>query len=162
MSGIRNTDQWYPLPRLYIQPEDDRFHILQTQYLERFDNSHYTRYELDMCISGIRDAEHTSHTSPALRNNHPFYWAGFRLFLSCTSLQQEILILYVISGLSQNEIKNLKNYQSHNTVPSHLRGIKKKTSLPQEDPQEERIIIDPYTERYEDESVEEWFERINS
>ena len=151
-------DQWKPLRTIDIRPSDDYFHILQNHYHQRFDESHYTKWELACVVSGIRDA---SIHKPAPTNCHPFYRAGYLLHNLCTERQREILILYVVSGMSQQEIKHIKKYHSHNTVPSFLKAIRKKAIFPN-NKEEEKKIIDTYTGRYEDETVTEWFERMNN
>lgn len=152
---------WSPLKSVNIPPEGRVFHELVKNWEARYESSNrYTPYDLDMCKSGIIDASQTLNNHTVYNND--YYNMSHQLYQDCTATQQEILLLYICSGLTQTQINKLKNFQSASSTFFHLEAIRRKAQKRFSPPSETDMtprIADERTGRYEGESTIDWFNR---
>lgn len=127
---------------------------------------HYTKLELQMSQSGFLDARSLKTKNPLFIDNI-FYNTIYDVYSKLTTTQQVILDYHLCSGFNQTQIAQIQNYRDHKGVTFHLQAISKKINkiykpIEVDVPYNiERKIIDRQTERYEDESTLDWFNRIN-
>lgn len=119
---------------------------------------HWSDWDLYLITSGILEAIYDHpRTCTAM-----YYALGYNLTLTLTPTQKIILNLYLCSGFNQTKITEIMGFASCRSALSHIEAIEKKAHklfTPSLTPEDK--IVDVHTGRYENETVLQWFDRIN-